>query len=145
MLILYAGHRIHERATQGAFWLPAGARADRPFARLPAAAIPDAILRTKAGSVLVIPDSCHSGALLRAGGTVAVAVPDAGGDGHPVFARALLTGLDSMEPDACTARDLSDRYLLPMVVGRAAQEPQYRPTGKAGHAGGDVVLLQIAR
>lgn len=171
VLIFYAGHGIYEQATQGAFWLPVDAKAGLPFSYLPAAAITDAILRIEAGSVLVISDSCYSGALLRgedapqtvqendrlralqrlaakrsriviaSGGNEPVA--DGGGDGHSVFARALLTGLDQMEPEAFTARELFDDYLLPMVVGRSAQEPQYRPIERSGHEGGDVVLARV--
>ena len=172
VLIFYAGHGIYEQATQGAFWLPIDARAGLPFSWLPAAAISDAILRIEAGNVLVISDSCYSGALLR-GETASVTVDkgdrmralqrladrrsrivitsggnepvlDSGGDGHSVFARALLTGLEQMEEDAFTARELFDQYLLPMVVGQAAQEPQYRPIERSGHEGGDVVLARIS-
>ncbi|HSF64014.1 MAG TPA: caspase family protein, partial [Paracoccaceae bacterium] len=171
VLIFYAGHGIYEQATQGAFWLPVDAQAGLPFSWLPAAAISDAILRIEAGNVLVISDSCYSGALLRGDGAsepvddtdrlralqrladkrsrIVIAsggnepVLDGGGDGHSVFARALLTGLEQMEDDAFTARELFDRYLLPMVVGQAAQEPQYRPIERSGHEGGDVVLARI--
>lgn len=171
VLIFYAGHGIYEQATQGAFWLPVDAQAGLPFSWLPAAAISDAILRIEAGNVLVISDSCYSGALLRGDGAaepvddadrlralqrladrrsrIVIAsggnepVLDGGGDGHSVFARALLTGLDQMEEDAFTARELFDRFLLPMVVGQAAQEPQYRPIDRSGHEGGDVVLARV--
>ena len=172
VLIFYAGHGLYEAATDGAFWLPADARMGLPFSYLPASAITDALLRIEAGSVLVISDSCYSGALLR-GDDQAEAVDaddrlralqrlaakrsriviasggnepvlDGGGDGHSVFARALLSGLEEMEEDAFTARELFDRYLLPMVVGRAAQEPQYRPIERSGHEGGDVVLSRLS-
>lgn len=171
VLIFYAGHGIYEQATQGAFWLPVDAQAGLPFSWLPAAAISDAILRIEAGNVLVISDSCYSGALLRGDGAadpvddtdrlralqrladrrsrIVIAsggnepVLDGGGDGHSVFARALLTGLAQMDEDAFTARELFDAYLLPMVVGQAAQEPQYRPIERSGHEGGDVVLARV--
>lgn len=171
VLIFYAGHGIYEQATQGAFWLPVDAQAGLPFSWLPAAAISDAILRIEAGNVLVISDSCYSGALLRGDGAaepvdnadrlralqrladrrsrIVIAsggnepVLDGGGDGHSVFARALLTGLAQMDEEAFTARELFDSYLLPMVVGQAAQEPQYRPIERSGHEGGDVVLARV--
>ncbi len=115
VLIFYAGHGIYEQATQGAFWLPVDAKAGLPFSYLPAAAISDAILRIDAGNVLVISDSCYSGALLRGGvagekikgdrlralqrladkrSRIVIAsggnepVLDGGGDGHSIFARA---------------------------------------------------------
>ncbi len=65
VLIFYAGHGLYEAATEGAYWMPADAKMGLPFSYLPAAAITDALLRIKAGSVLVISDSCYSGALLR--------------------------------------------------------------------------------
>ncbi len=58
-----------------------------------------------------------------------------------MFARALLTGLADMDEDAFTAREVFDTYLLPMVVGRAAKEPQYRPIERSGHEGGDFVFV----
>ncbi len=58
------------------------------------------------------------------------------------FSRALLTGLEEMEEDAFSVRELFDRYLLPMVVGQSAQEPQYRPVERSGHEGGDVILAR---
>lgn len=169
VLIFYAGHGIYEAATDSAYWLPVDARAGLPFSYLPASAITDAILRLNAGSVLVISDSCYSGALLRGDSAaegvegdrlralqrlaakrsrIAISsganepVADGGGEGHSVFARALLTGLQDLDEDAFTARELFDDYLLPMVVGRAAQEPQYRPIERSGHEGGDVVLVR---
>lgn len=69
-------------------------------------------------------------------------VPDGGGNGHSGFAHALLTALAGMDADACTAREVSDRFLLPMAVGQAAHEPQWRPIGRSGHGGGDVVLVR---
>jgi uncharacterized caspase-like protein len=172
VLIFYAGHGLYEAATDGAYWMPSDARAGLPFSYLPAAAITDAILRINAGKVLVISDSCYSGALLRGGPDTAAEdargkdrllalqriaakrsriviasggnepVADGGGDGHSVFARALLTGLEQIGEDAFTGRELFDGYLLPLVVGKAAQEPQYRPMDRAGHEGGDIVFTR---
>lgn len=171
VLIFYAGHGIYEQATQGAFWLPIDARAGLPTSYLSAATISNAILRLEAGNVLVISDSCYSSALLRGGGSaeavegdrlralqrladkrsrVVIAsggnepVADGGGDGHSVFARALLTRLEGMDEDAFSARELFDRFLLPMVVGQASQEPQYRPIERSGHEGGDVVFARLS-
>lgn len=172
LLLFYAGHGIYESATDGAFWLPSDARADLPFSWLPASAITDALLRIQAGSILVISDSCYSGALLR-GGSVPPEGPsegdrmialqklaagrsrivissggnepvlDGGGGGHSVFARALLAGLSSPEGEAFSARELFDQWLLPMVAGRAGQEPQYRPIARAGHESGDLVFVPV--
>src|SRR5690606_27229066 len=96
---------------------------------LSAADISAAIQRMQAGSVIMISDSCYSGALIRGGeaGTETIEddvrtqallrmqarrsrvvitsgnnepVEDLGGQGHSIFARALLTGLEKMEHEA---------------------------------------------
>jgi len=173
VLIFYAGHGIYEEATGKAYWLLADAAMGRPFSWLSADAISDAILRINAGSILVISDSCYSGALLRGGDMTGLEeriddkdrllqlqrtaakrsrilltsggnepVLDGGGSGHSVFAAALLTGLREMDQEAFTTAELFADYLLPLVVGKAAQEPQFRPVERSGHEGGDVVWVR---
>ncbi|CAN1490500.1 Caspase domain containing protein [Paracoccaceae bacterium] len=173
VLIFYAGHGVYEEATGKAYWLHADAAMGRPFSWLSADAISDAILRINAGSLLVISDSCYSGALLRGGDLAGLEgriddkdrllqlqrtaakrsrilltsggnepVLDGGGSGHSVFAAALLTGLREMDQEAFTTAELYADYLLPLVVGKAAQEPQFRPVERSGHEGGDVVWVR---
>ncbi|MDN2565929.1 caspase family protein [Aquibium sp. A9E412] len=171
VLIYYAGHGEYEQSTTNAYWIPADAQHRVPFTYLSAAAISDAVSRMQAGNVVLISDSCFSGAMMRggAGGETVEAgeermrallkmaerrsrilissggnepVDDLGGDGHSVFARALLTGLREMEADAFSARELFDRYILQAVAANADQEPQYRPIHKVGHEGGDVVFVR---
>ena len=127
----------------------------------------------QAGKVVIISDSCFSGALLRGGGDTAPKLDDAdrerallrlaqrrsrilissggnepvedrGGKGHSIFAQALLTGLADMHYDAFSAHELFDGYLLPLVIANADQEPQYRPIERAGHEGGDIVFVRKA-
>lgn len=173
VLIFYAGHGVYEEATGKAYWLHADAAMGRPFTWLSADAISDAIQRIDAGSLLLISDSCYSGALLRGGDMVALEdavadqdrllqlqrtaakrsrilltsggnepVLDGGGSGHSVFAAALLAGLREMDERAFTTAELYAEYLLPRVVGKAAQEPQFRPVERSGHEGGDVVWVR---
>jgi hypothetical protein len=71
-------------------------------------------------------------------------VEDGGGEGHSVFARALLTGLKEIEHQSFASRELFERYILPMVTGRAEQEPQFRPLDRTGHDGGDLVFVRRA-
>lgn len=175
VLVYYAGHGIYESVTTTAFWVPFDAEQGVPSTYLSASSISEQLQRMLAGNVIIISDSCYSGALLRGGSgtpemeaadearTAALLrlagrssrvlissggtepVEDLGGDGHSVFARALLTGLREMEHEAFTARELFDQYLLPMVIGRADQEPQYRPIEKSGHEGGDIVFVRMER
>lgn len=170
VLIYYAGHGIYEQVTGAAFWVPADARAGYPPSYFDPDNLSKALTRIQAGNVLVISDSCYSGQLLRGDGAAErirgedrmlalqrlsdrrsrilitsggnEPVADTGGGGHSVFARALLTGLEKLEEDAFSARELFDDYIVPMVFGRAAQEPQYRAIEKSGHEGGDVVFVR---
>lgn len=173
VLIFYAGHGVYEEATGKANWLLADAVMGLPPSWLSSDTISDSIQRMNAGSVLLISDSCYSGALLRGDEMVAIEdvvadkdrllqlqrtaakrsrilltsggnepVLDGGGSGHSVFAAALLAGLREMDMDAFTTAELYAGYLLPRVVGRAVQEPQFRPVERSGHEGGDVVWVR---
>ncbi|SDA93180.1 caspase family protein [Mesorhizobium qingshengii] len=171
VLIYFAGHGIYEEKTTIAFWVPVDAEAGVPISYLSASTISEAIQRMQANKVVIISDSCFSGALLRGGGETAPRisdddrqrtllrlaqrrtrilissgnnepVEDTGGAGHSIFAKALLTGLKDMNHDAFSARELYDGYILPLVVGNADQEPQYRPIERSGHEGGDIVFVR---
>ncbi len=172
VLIFYAGHGVYEAATGSAFWQPADARADRPQSWLSATAITEALMRMEAGNILLISDSCYSGMLSRsgeAGGQPAAGeerlralqrlaerrsrilissganepVYDGGGDGHSVFARALLDGLTRNEAPIFAAQELFADWLRPQVLGLVGQEPQFRPVERSGHEGGDVVFACV--
>lgn len=172
VLIYYGGHGVFEQVTGTAFWVPADAVAGVPPSYLSASGITEALLRLQAGSVVVISDSCYSGALMRGGdgdfATLTEAdrsrvlarlsekrsrvlitsganepVADGGGDGHSIFARALLVGLTEAQGPVA-AQELFDDYVYPIVIGRADQEPQYRPIAKSGHEGGDFVFTPVA-
>lgn len=171
VLIYFAGHGIYEETTTIAFWVPSDAEAGVPISYLSASTISEAVQRMQAGKVIIISDSCFSGALLRGGPDAGAKIDDAdrerallrlsqrrtrilissgnnepvedlGGQGHSVFARALITGLEDMQHDAFSARELYDGYILPLVIANADQEPQYRPIDRAGHEGGDVVFVR---
>lgn len=167
ILIWYGGHGIYEQMTDTAFWVPADAVAGVPPSYVSASTISEALLRFQAGSVIVVSDSCYSGALLRGAESAPPSdsdrermlqrlaakrsrvlitsgsnepVADGGGDGHSVFARAFLTALTEAE-GAMTAQELFDGWVRPMVIGRADQEPQFRPIAKSGHEGGDFLFV----
>ena len=171
VLIFYAGHGVFEPVTSTAYWVPSDAESGFEPSYLSAADISAAIQRMQAGNIILISDSCYSGALLRGGpadaekiaadqrmqallalksrrARVVISsgnnepVADLGGDGHSIFARALLTGLEKMQHDAFSARELFDDYILQAVVANSDQEPQYRPIEKVGHEGGDFVFVR---
>ncbi len=175
VLIYYGGHGVFEQVTGTAFWVPSDAVAGVPPSYLSASGISEALLRLQAGSVIVISDSCYSGALMRGAETaedfaalteadrarvlahlaekrsrVLISsganepVADGGGEGHSIFARALLTGLEEAK-GPMAAQEVFDDYVYPIVIGRAEQEPQYRPIAKSGHEGGDFVFVPLTR
>lgn len=171
VLIYYAGHGIYEPMTTTAFWVPTDAVAGVPPTYLSASTISEAIARIQARKVILISDSCFSGALLRGGPaeTEKIAetaridsllalqkrksrilissgnnepVADEGGNGHSVFAQALLNGLGAEDHDEFSARELFDDYILAAVTANSKQEPQFRPLDNVGHDGGDVVFVR---
>lgn len=174
VLVYYAGHGVFDERTTNASWVPVDAT--RPYNYLSGAAITEHIQRIVARSVILISDSCYSGALrsgadgdsrlatiteedrtlslqrmsqktsrilITSGGTEPVL--DEGGDGHSVFARALLTGLRKMEKDAFASEELYRDYIMPMVAGRVDQVPERRPIERAGHdPAADMVFVRLA-
>jgi len=102
--------------------------------------------------VLLIADSCYTGAMLRGAGEFSLSeareqallkslakkkrtvitsganepVLDGGGGNHSIFARALLEGLGAIEDPVFSADELFVRNLRPRVSGNAQQEPRPR-------------------
>jgi uncharacterized caspase-like protein len=171
VLIFYAGHGVFEPITSNAYWVPADAEVGYQPSYLSAADISAAVQRIQAKSLILISDSCYSGSLLRGGeaedekiddadrthallklqserSRILITsgnnepVADAGGGGHSIFAKALLTGLEKADHDAFSARELFDGYILQQVTANADQEPQFRPLEKVGHEGGDFVFVK---
>ena len=128
------------------------------------------IKRMPSMHVLVVSDSCYSGTftrravadlgttekrkrylqkmqskksrtLLASGGNEPVS--DIGGEGHSVFAKAFLVGLQSMEKKEFTAEELYSMYIKEMVAGSSEQTPEYNIIRNSGHEGGDFVFLKI--
>jgi hypothetical protein len=171
LLIYYAGHGIFEEATNTAYWVPVDARHGRQRSFLPAADITRTLQRMKARNILVISDSCYAGAIARSGEQglpVAAAdrvraltkiarqtsrvlltsggkepVLDEGGKGHSIFARAFIDGVGSMDFDAFTAQELYAVRILPVVSGKAKQEPKHSFLRESGHEGGDFVFVRM--
>lgn len=171
VLIYYAGHGIYDQLTTSASWVPADARAGKPYTYEPASAISEAIERIQARKVILISDSCFSGALLRGGpedrediddsqrvasllklsqdkSRILISsgnnepVADTGGAGHSIFAAALLRGLSDNPHDEFSAQELFNGYILGQVTANAKQEPQFRPLDDVGHEGGDVIFIR---
>jgi hypothetical protein len=123
LLVYFAGHGEIDAAEQG-YWLPTDARADDPSTWISNRAISDILNTVASKHVLVIADSCYSGAMTRASVPAFVSamgeeqwakwvqtmagsrsrtaltsgglapVPDSGSGGNSRFAKALLAALE---------------------------------------------------
>lgn len=174
VLVFYAGHGVSDQNLGKAAWAVADTEQGFPDSLLHSSTLENALLRFRAGNLILISDSCYAGALFRSGDETVDTpseeariewllraqervsrvlitsgndqpVLDGGGDGHSVFARSLLRGLADMPEEAFTASELFQRYLLHPVAGRTDQEPQYRTLRDLGHVGGDVVFVTNMR
>jgi len=168
LLIYYAGHGLYDRSIDAAYWLPVDARPDSDTRWISADDVTRNIKGIAATHVLVISDSCYSGMLKREA-TIAITpaerqrfiekmregrsriliasggdepVDDGGGEGHSVFANALLKGLQRIESAEFTSSELFNGFILEQVAGRARQTPQYGVITNSGHDSGDFVFIK---
>ena len=169
LVVFYAGHGIYEKETHQAYWLPVDAEANEPQTWLSAHDVRSAIQRLEARHVLVVADSCFSGAFRqRAGEAPSPAgmsraqflinsmtrpsrmfissgdnepVADGGGGGHSMFARALIDGLDRQDKPF-TAGEIFTQHVKAVVGGKSGQSPQYFPM-QEGHDGGEFVFTPV--
>lgn len=168
LLIFYAGHGVLDESAGRGYWLPVDSEQDFKSNWISTADITDALKVIPAGHVLVIADSCYSGSLLRdAGGVLPGAgnqvevlerllekrsrtvltsgglepVMDAGGEGHSVFAKALLDIL--RENSDVISGDSLFSEVRRKVVLNANQTPEYSDVRLAGHDGGDFIFRRM--
>lgn len=169
LLIYYAGHGHHDLDTNEAYWLPVDAQQDNNENWISANDITSDIRAIPSRHILIISDSCYSGALAQDTRAADVAinpqergaylakllkaksrnlmasggdepVTDSGGGGHSIFASTVLDGLNEMDDHEFTAADLFQRFIQPGVAGRSAQVPQYSVIINSGHLFGDFVF-----
>jgi hypothetical protein len=167
-LIYYAGHGEFDKVTNKAYWLPVDARSDEDTHWIIVDTITSNIKRIPSKHILIIADSCYSGTftrravtelasdqqrerylnkmkakrsrtLLASGGNEPVS--DIGGQGHSVFAEALLRGLaGGIDNREFSAEELYYQYIKEMVAGSSEQTPEYNIIRNSGHEGGDFVF-----
>jgi uncharacterized caspase-like protein len=169
LLIYYAGHGELDKVNVRGYWLPIDAEAGSPANWISNISITDMLNAMEARHVIVIADSCYSGAMGRSpfiersdsdlksleriasgrsrtvfssGGLRPVL--DGGGGEHSVFAKAVLEALDN------NREVLDGRRLYQQVAARVAiaasklnveQIPEYSPLRFAGHEAGDFVFV----
>jgi len=171
VLIYFAGHGLLNAAQRG-FWLPLDAQQTDRSPALPTETLAEFLSMFKARSVLVIADSCFGSALSSAVGAYtsgpaeyADGIPrgymerkaryvlssgglspvlDQTGDGHSVFASALLKVLrenDRILTQTGLERALSDPVQEAARRVGATQVPELKKIREAGDAGGAFFLV----
>ena len=169
LLIYYAGHGLLDQITQTGYWLPTDAEEDNDTNWIPNDSLTRYLQRMSARHVMIVADSCYSGALVRevkiqpkvgagreawlkrlggkrartalvSGGLEPVA--DGGSEGHSVFASAFLKALREND-DVLDGQGLF-RQVRQQVILNADQTPQYSNVRKAGHEGGDFLFVPTA-
>lgn len=171
LLIYYAGHGVFDREVGRAYWLPVDASQHDNSNWISADDITSNIKGIPAKHVIIVSDSCYSGALKRGIGAVVSEpasrerylqkmmdgksrtlmasggnepVADGMGKGnHSVFASALMRGLTQMEKERFTAAELYREFVEESVAGSVNQTPEYNPLLNSGHESGDFVFVRI--
>ena len=171
LVIYYAGHG--ELKGSRGFWLPTDAKSDDQKSWISNEQVTNFIDAMNAKHVLVIADSCYSGTLsqssiprpvlnsdkdrawfdavaktkvrvvMSSGGVKPVL--DAGGDGHSVFAGALLDALrsgDSVVEGAGLYQAIRQEVKASSSARGNKQTPRYSPIQYAGHEAGDFIFVQ---
>ena len=162
LLVYYAGHGYFDEEAQRGYWLPVNARPDSTAQWVSNATITDQLKTIRAKHIMVVADSCYSGALTRgikigirtqsyfatmarkrartvltSGGLEPVA--DGGGGKHSVFAKAFLAALQG-NTEVMDGTQLFQKLRRPVMVN-APQTPQYSDIRFAGHDGGDFLFV----
>lgn len=169
LLIYYAGHGFKDEKIQKAYWLPVDATQEDAANWVSADDITSSLKGMAARHVIVISDSCYSGAI-RGGEVVGTRrysereryllkmmagtsrtfiasggdepVEDRGRNGHSVFANAFLRGLKEFEWDVFTAQELFLDYILMPVAGNSDQTPEFEALRNSGHVDGHFIFVR---
>jgi len=164
LLIYYAGHGYLDPDTDEGYWLPVDATDDDDVNWIMTDSIVSKIRGMDAKHVMVVADSCFSGAITRAikishrtpdnlaelvklkartaltsGGLEPVTDSGSGG-GHSVFAESFM----SILRDNDSVLDGSELFarLKPRVEVNSKQTPEYGNIREAGHGGGDFLFVR---
>ncbi|MEJ1355334.1 MAG: caspase family protein [Candidatus Sedimenticola sp. (ex Thyasira tokunagai)] len=174
LLIFYAGHGEYDKTNNRGHWLPVDAERDSTANWVSTIAITDILNAMSAKHILVIADSCYSGALTRSANTEldpgmsdevrmkwlrAIAktrsryvltsggvkpVLDDGGNGHSIFASALIEALNQNQgilEGSKLYRDVKARVEVSTEELNVDQTPQYAKLKRTGHEYGEFLLV----
>lgn len=169
-LLYYAGHG--EISGGKAYWLPVDAGPDNDTDWIISDKITNLIKRFNSKHVLVIADSCYSGAMTRMRSfglnitnkqsrdrflrknyernsrTLMSSggehpVTDIGGRGHSIFGRTFLETIKQLDSGAFTAKELFvNGKVEEVVAGNSSQTPTYNYIQNSGHDGGDFIFFK---
>ncbi len=164
LLVYYAGHGVLDAAANRGFWLPVEASDETMVDWVSTATITDALKAMEARQVMIVADSCYSGALTRSV-KVRVSSPsyyrkmlkkrarvvlssgglepvlDGGGGKHSVFAKAFIDALKEND-GVMDGNTLFNRLRRPVMLN-STQTPEYRDIRFAGHDGGDFLFVRV--
>ena len=172
LLVYYAGRGQRDAEGGKAYWLPVDAKREDASSWIVADEITNGVRVIPARHVLVVSDSCYSGALpsalsvsptrtdererflqkmsagrsrmlMASGGDEPVAADGGDSGGHSVFAAALLRGLRLMDGPRFTATELFVGHVLGPVASRTGRLPFYNPLQSFGRESGDFVFTRI--
>ncbi|MES9899269.1 MAG: caspase family protein [Sedimenticola sp.] len=174
LLIFYAGHGEYDKTNNRGHWLPVDAERDSTANWVSTIAITDILNAMSAKHILVIADSCYSGALTRSANTEldpgmsdevrmkwlrAIAktrsryvltsggvkpVLDDGGNGHSIFASALIEALNQNQgilEGSKLYREVKARVEVSTEELNVDQTPQYAKLKRTGHEYGEFLLV----
>ncbi len=167
LLVYYAGHGVVDAEVEEGFWLPVDAERDNDANWIANSYLTRNLRALNAKHVMVVADSCYSGTLVRAAPiqvrsarertawlkrmaakrsrTALVSgglepVMDSGGGGHSVFARAFLAALAGND-GVIDGQSLFEKVERPVILN-SDQTPDYADIRRAGHDGGDFLLVR---
>ncbi len=174
LLIYFAGHGAYDKANNRGHWLPVDAEHDSTANWVSTIDVTDIVNAMSAKHVLVVADSCYSGALMRAENTEldpgmsddlrsqwlrAMAktrsrylltsggvkpIVDDGGNGHSVFANALIEVLSDgsgVIESSVLYRRVRDLVTQRSQVLELDQTPDYAQLRSSGHEFGEFLLV----
>lgn len=163
LLIYYAGHGYFDEGTRRGYWLPTDADDEEPSNWISTADISDMLRAIPARHVMVVADSCYSGALTRgikirnrdqgylqkmarkrarvvltSGGLEPV---EDGSGSHSVFAQAFLDALENND-NIIEGVGIFSSLRRPVMLN-SQQEPEFGDIRNTGHQdGGDFIFVR---
>jgi hypothetical protein len=167
LLVFYAGHGVVDDEAEEGYWLGIDATLDDESTWISNTTLATTLRAMKAKHVLVVSDSCYSGALTRGLSLGKVTdeaalsrlathrartaltsganepVRDGGGSGHSVFARFFLGALAANE-EILDGASLYVRLRKGVMVN-SRQSPQYGDIANAGHEDGDFLFVPTSK